>query len=108
MKYCVILVAIFILSSTSNLFAEEAYIRNTRWHVRPWKYINRNYKDIDEEEQGLSQTFGDFAGTREGSDEDLYIYGQHETPVNPFVQKILNLIQERQNNQPWINLEDSK
>ena len=96
-----------MLSSTSNLFAEEAYIRNTRWHVRPWKYINRNSKDIDEE-QGLSQTFDDFAGTNEGNDEDLYIYGQHETPVNPFVQKILNLIQERQNNQPWINLEDSK
>ena len=108
MKYYAILVAIFMLSSTSILFAEEAYIRNTRWHVRPWKYINRNSKGIDEEEQGLFQTSGDFAGTREGSDEDLYVYGQHETPVNPFVQKILNLIQEHQNNKPWINIEDSK
>ena len=103
MKYFTILVAIFMLSSASYLSAEEAYIRNTRWHVRPWKYINKNSKVIDEEEQGLSQTFDDFAGTNEGNDEDLYIYGQHETPVNPFVQKILNLIQESQNNQHWIS-----
>ena len=107
MKYCAILVAIFMLSSTGNLLAEEAYTRNARWHIRPWKYINRDSKDIDEVEQGLSQTFDDSAGSREGSDEDLYIYGQHETPVNPFVQKILNLIQERQNEQPWINQEGS-
>ena len=103
MKYWAILVAIFMLSFGGNLLAEEGYIRNTRWHVPTWKYINQNSKDIDDEEQGFSQTFDDFANTREDSNEDMYIYGQHETPVNPFVQKILNLIQESQNNKPLIN-----
>ena len=33
------------------MLADEGYIRNTRWHVRPWKSITQNVDDIEDEKQ---------------------------------------------------------
>ena len=106
MKYQYFVIPIFVLTFATILLADEGYIRNTRWHVRPWKSITQSVDDIEDEKQVAQLAPSNLVrlrnSVRERRDDESYIYGTHDTPVNPFVQKILNLIKEKSNTRPWL------
>ena len=82
-------------------FGEKEYIRIPRWHVRPWKSVAQQSNALEDENLDSSFVPNDFDDTREWRGEERYIKGRNDVPVNPFIQKILNMIAESENDRPF-------
>ena len=91
MKNFLNIATIIVLFLSTEAFAEEGYIRVPRWHVRPWKSVQYSNSAV----VPFPISSDNVADNQEKRDE-IYVYGLHDTPVNPFVQKILNLMKEKE------------
>ena len=104
MNFYAVILTIFMAILINDSVGEEGYIRNPRWHVRPWKSVSRQSNAIEDENLDSSFVPNDFDVTRERRDEERYIKERTDFPVNPFIQKILDLVAESVNDRPWLEL----